>query len=72
MCYGQNTLLINQINTIILPVSHTTNSYAIGTTILDAGFENFKISIMQLAASYFTAQTTFGANTGFCWISCGA
>lgn len=72
MCYGQNTLLINQVNTITLPVSHTNNRYAVGTTILDAGVQNFKISIMQLGSSYFTAQTTFGANTGFCWISCGA
>lgn len=72
MCYGRNTLLINQVNTITLPVSHTANTYAVGTTILDAGVQNFKISIMQLESSYFTARTTFGANTGFCWISCGA
>lgn len=72
ICWGQNTLLINQLNTITLPVSHTDNKYAVGTTILDAGTYNFKISIIQLASSYFLAQTTFGANTGFCWISCGA
>ena len=72
MCYGQNTLLINQVNTITLPVSHTGNRYAVGTTILDVGVQNFKISIMELGSSYFTARTTFAANTGFCWISCGA
>lgn len=72
MCYGQNTLLINQVNTITLPITHTNNQYAVASTILDAGSQNFKISIIQLASSYFTAKTTFAANTGFCWVSCGA
>lgn len=53
------------------PISFSNKIYKVVTTIVDRGYDNFKIAISNIENTKFYMLTTYNLNTAFYWFAIG-